>query len=105
MEKNSNFGPKNSKVGSKNVKLAQNSDAVKIGGFPNTIEPIWAILGQIERLERIESCSRIWKKILKKSNFGPKNSKVGSKSVKLAQNSDPLEIEAFSDNFGNSGPN
>jgi hypothetical protein len=45
------------------------------------------------------------KKILKKSNFGPKNSKVGSKSVKLAQNSDPLEIEAFSENFGNSGPN
>ena len=40
------------------------------------------------------------KKILKKSFFGPKSSKVGSKSVKLAQNSDPLEIEGFSEDFG-----
>jgi len=53
--KKSYFGPKNSKVGSKSVKLAENSDAVKIEGFPNTFEPIWAILGQIERLESIES--------------------------------------------------
>ena len=62
--KKSNFGPKNSKAGSKSVKLAQNSDPLEIEWFSEDFEPIRAIPGQIERLESIESCSRIWKKIL-----------------------------------------
>ena len=95
-KKNSTFGQKIQK----STKLALNPNPIKIRGFLCNFRPIWAISSPMESLESLESCSRIWNKIPKKSNFWSKNSKMGSKSIKLALNPDPIEIGGFFNDFG-----
>ena len=87
-----NFCSKNSKSGSKRTKLALNPDAIEIREFLSNFESIWAILGPMESLESLKN--------FKKSNFGSKNSKLAQKSIKLALNSDAIEIRGFLSNFG-----